>query len=247
MVELQDLSLTYNKGKTKIFHALNYQFKANKIHILIGRSGCGKSSLLYLLAGLKRPQEGQIKIEGQEAQAGRKDISIILQEFGLFPWKTAYDNLLLGLKLRGIKKEVCQDKINKILKLLNLSGRENSYPHQLSGGEQQRLAIGRAVILDPTLLLLDEPFSSLDAMIRESMQDLLLILQNQMNRPTIIMVTHSIEEAVFLADYIHIMDNEGQLHSLPNHPEGKDYRLKEQYFNQCVRIREELERRSMNV
>jgi NitT/TauT family transport system ATP-binding protein len=122
---------------------------------------------------------------------------------------------------------------------------EKKYPRELSGGEQQRLAIGRALILSPDLLLLDEPFSALDAMTRERLQDKLWSIKNERPQPqdlTMLIVTHSIEEAVYLSDKIHIMDTRGRVYSLENKTSGRDYRKSSEYFNQCVMVRQELER-----
>ena len=242
MVELADLSFSY-KGEDALFSSLDFTFEEGKIHGIIGKSGCGKTTLLYMIAGLLTPGEGRVSVGGIPAEAGRRDISIILQKFGLFPWKRCGDNLALGLKIRGVEKRVIEEKVRHTFKELDLSGKEKRFPSQLSGGEQQRLAIGRALILEPRLLLLDEPFSSLDSMTREGLQDRLLEIKRKSEGPlTIILVTHSIEEAVFLCDRIHIMDGQGGLQSLDNSPGGAAYRKEQRFFETCLGVRRELER-----
>ncbi|MBB6480308.1 ABC transporter ATP-binding protein [Spirochaeta isovalerica] len=244
MVTLKDVTLDYGPEK-QIFNSFDYTFDKGKIHGIIGKSGCGKTSLLYLTAGLIAPQRGNILIGGTEASPGRRDISMILQDFGLFPWKSCRENLALGLKLRKTDRHEIRVKIDKILTELDLKDRGDSYPANLSGGERQRLAIGRALILEPDLLLLDEPFSSLDAMTRELLQERLLTLKEKSGRSmTVIHVTHSIEEAVFLSDTIHILNSKGEMHRVENNPSGNRYRTSPDFFEHCVTVRRELERRS---
>ncbi|MBN2627798.1 MAG: ATP-binding cassette domain-containing protein [Spirochaetales bacterium] len=242
MVRFDRVSLAYRKGEP-LFSDFDYTFEAGEIHGIIGKSGCGKTSLLYLTAGLLSPGQGVVTIAGKPAAPGRRDMAIILQEFGLFPWKNCRENLALGLELRRTEKRETARLVEAMLNELDLSGMGDRFPGQLSGGERQRLAIGRALILEPELLLLDEPFSALDAMTRELLQDRLLSLQKERPRPlTVIHVTHSIEEAVFLSHRIHIMDGRGKLHSLENDPRGSSYRKSPAFFEQTVTVRGELER-----
>jgi len=244
MVDLKGVSLDYGPEK-KIFNSFDYSFEKGKIHGIIGKSGCGKTSLLYLTAGLLKARQGAVLIGGTEASPGRRDISMILQDYGLFPWKSCRENLALGLKLRKAGKSEIREKTGRVLRELDLEGRGEAFPSQLSGGERQRLAIGRALILEPELLLLDEPFSSLDAMTREVLQERLLSIKKKSNRSmTVIHVTHSIEEAVFLSDTIHILNNRGEMHRVENNPGGNPYRMSPDFFEHCVTVRRELERRS---
>jgi NitT/TauT family transport system ATP-binding protein len=242
MVRFEGVSLAYRQ-RAPLLSGFDYSFEAGRIHGIIGKSGCGKTSLLYLMAGLLSPGLGRITIGGSPAAPGRRDIAIILQEFGLFPWKNCRENLALGLELRKTDKRETARRVEAILSDLDLTGLGDRFPGQLSGGERQRLAIGRALILEPELLLLDEPFSALDAMARELLQDRLLSLQKERSRPlTVIHVTHSIEEAVFLSHRIHIMDREGVLHALDNDPQGSSYRKSPAFFEHTVTVRGELER-----
>lgn len=244
MIKFKDLSFNYSKEEPLIT-GLDDIWGKGKVHALIGPSGCGKSSLLYLMAGLIQPTTGQILIKGSIPQPGRKQTAVILQDHGLFPWKTAFANLVLGLKIRREKREVQNKKVAEILKMMGLEGKAQSFPGDLSGGERQRLAIGRALILDPDLLLLDEPFSALDAMTREQLQDRLWLLKNSENSHssdlTIVLVTHSIDEAVFLSDKIHIMDARGSIHTVKNESCGPGSRMSREYFDRCVALRREFD------
>ncbi|NQT60874.1 MAG: ATP-binding cassette domain-containing protein [Bacteroidetes bacterium] len=246
MIDIRNLDFTYKQGES-VFTSLNVKLERGKIHALIGPSGCGKTSLLYLIAGLLKSDNGTILVDGNHPEPGRTRTSVILQDHGLFPWKTVYANLALGLKIRKVDAETIKTKVQTILEEIGLTGLEKKYPNQLSGGEQQRLAIGRALILDPDLLLLDEPFSSLDAMTRERLQNRVWSLKDRTvgdggEKITMLMVTHSIEEAVFLSDTIHIMDSSGNLFPVENVSSGPEYRKSPEYFTHCVLVRRELEK-----
>lgn len=250
MIEFRDLTFSYREKET-VIPDLSDHWEKGMVHALIGPSGCGKSSLLYLMAGLIKPVSGKIFVKGDIPQPGRRKTAVILQNHGLFPWKTASANLALGLKIRREKKDILNTKVARILKEMGLEGKAESYPGELSGGERQRLAIGRALILDPDLLLLDEPFSALDAMTREQLQDRLWQLKHKENSSssnlTVVIVTHSIEEAVFLSDRIHIMNEKGNIHSLSNESCGPGYRMRRDYFDRCVALRNEFNDRTGKI
>ncbi|MCS7003652.1 MAG: ABC transporter ATP-binding protein, partial [Dehalococcoidia bacterium] len=168
---------------------------------IVGPSGCGKTTLLYLLAGLRRPTAGAITVFGEPVTGPRPTTGLILQDLGLLPWATARQNIELGLKLRGTPAAQRRRLTDVWLSLLDIAPHADRYPAQLSGGQRQRVAIARTLIMDPQLLLMDEPFSALDALTRESLQDEIIRLR-QRHPVTTILVTHSIEEAVFLGDHI---------------------------------------------
>jgi len=194
-----------------VIEGLDLNLEKGLLHVLVGPSGCGKTTLLYLAAGLLSPDSGEVLVAGEPARPGRKDTAVVLQDHGLFPWKTVLANLELGLALRGLPRRERKERSLAALEETGLLGQEKKYPRALSGGERQRLAIARALVLSPDLLLLDEPFSSLDAITRESLQDRLLSLVGRERSLTTVMVTHDIAEAAFLADRIHVMNRLGKM------------------------------------
>jgi ABC-type nitrate/sulfonate/bicarbonate transport system ATPase subunit/ABC-type nitrate/sulfonate/bicarbonate transport system permease component len=200
MVSLEDIRFSYTvRGiPIPVFDQFSAQFEEGRITAVVGPSGCGKTTLLRLIAGLLVPQGG--KILTQQSRIG-----FIFQDFGLLPWLTVERNAGLGLEALGMPAEERRRRVRDILEELGLSQWRRAYPVRLSGGMQQRVAVARALALDADLVLMDEPFSSLDALTRESVQDMLRTIQCA-HHTTIILVTHSIEEAVYLADDILIFD-----------------------------------------
>ncbi len=169
---------------------------------IIGPSGCGKTTLLYLIAGLLPIQSGRIQVNG--AATTRGNIPMILQDYGLFPWKTVWENVAMGLILKHTPGREIKRQVDPILEELGLSPFVSFYPSQLSGGQRQRVAIARVLAMHPSLILMDEPFSSLDAMTREHLQMLLSKIWDS-HRITFIIVTHSIEEATFLGKKVIVL------------------------------------------
>ncbi len=168
---------------------------------VIGPSGCGKSTLLRILSGLLRPREGVVRLEGRPIARPQRRIGLVFQQANLMPWRTVRGNLALPLQLAGMPARRVREHTDAMLELIGLENFAGTYPAALSGGMAQRVAIGRALIHDPEVLLLDEPFGSLDALTREHMSEELLRLWNE-RRKTVLMVTHSIPEAVLLADRV---------------------------------------------
>ncbi len=253
MIRFRSVDFTYDRGPAApqpVLSSLDITFERGKVHALIGPSGCGKTTLVYLAAGLIAPVRGEVLIEGSPAIAGRERSAVILQNHGLFPWKSVYKNLALGLKIRGFSRTEIDARVERVMDEVSLSRRyAKLFPAQLSGGEQQRLAIARALVLDPDLLLLDEPFSSLDAMTREKLQDSLLELKSHRGESlTVMIVTHSIEEAVFLSDSIHIMSQDGSLITREGYKgEESHARSSSRFFSRCVEVRGELEQRAGGI
>jgi ABC-type nitrate/sulfonate/bicarbonate transport system ATPase subunit len=202
---LQAISLSKSYGpEVSILREVTVTLADDETLAIVGPSGCGKTTLLYMLCGLLPPDTGDILFLGKRVRAGAQEIAIILQDYGLLPWRTALENVALGLKIRGLDGARRRSISRRLLDELGLGGREHHYPSQLSGGEQQRVAIARALALEPKLLLMDEPFSSLDAMTREKLQNLLLDTWNRRQIPYLL-ITHSIEEAVFLGRRILVL------------------------------------------
>jgi NitT/TauT family transport system ATP-binding protein len=174
---------------------------------IIGRSGCGKSTLLKILAGFQPPSAGRAYLHGRPVTRPGSDRCVVFQEDALFPWLTVEENISFGIKFRLKNKKRLQNKVEHFLELVGLSAFRHYLPQEISGGMKQRVALARVLILQPQVLLMDEPFAALDAQSRESMQELLLGLWQQLAH-TILFVTHDVSEAVTLADRVLVMDKD---------------------------------------
>ena len=171
---------------------------------IVGPSGCGKTTCLRMAAGLEHPTAGSVRVGGAEVKRPGPDRAVVFQQFALFPWKTVWDNIEFGLVSLGVDAAERKRRIEHYIGLMGLAGYEQAYPHQLSGGMQQRVAIARAYVLDPKVLLMDEPFGALDAQTRVVMQEELVRLARRHPR-TVLFITHAVEEAVYLADRVAVM------------------------------------------
>ncbi|MBQ5383103.1 MAG: ABC transporter ATP-binding protein [Treponema sp.] len=170
---------------------------------LIGPSGCGKSTLLRIIGGLEKKFQGEVLLDGEKIKKAGSDRGFAFQGSNLFPWLTVYGNVAFGLKARKIYKEKKQD-VSDIINLVGLKGFENSYPHQISGGMQQRASLARALVGHPKVLLLDEPLGALDAFTRMNLQDEILRIKKE-NDMTMLMVTHDVDEAIYMSDKVVVM------------------------------------------
>ncbi len=198
-------------GHVDALDDITFEIKPGEFVCLVGPSGSGKSTLLRILAGLIQPQQGRVWLDGQLVTAPRPSIGIVFQKANLMPWRTVLDNIALPLELEGQSREEITRRAHDLIDLVGLHGFEAAYPRGLSGGMEQRVAIARALIQLPAILLLDEPFGSLDALTRERMAlELTRIWATY--RTTVMMVTHSIQEAVFLSDRVLVMtDRPGRI------------------------------------
>ncbi|MCL5290948.1 MAG: ABC transporter ATP-binding protein [Actinobacteria bacterium] len=240
-VRLDEVSVTYkgHGGEVEALSSVSLAAEKGEAWAVIGPSGCGKSTLLYALAGLVPPTTGSIFIGGERLLGERRETSIILQDYGLFPWKTVYENAALGLKIRHYSREEVARKTRDILIDLRLLDFKNRFPSQLSGGMRQRVALARSLTLDPDLLLMDEPFSSLDALTREELQNNLLEVR-QADGLTTFLVTHSIEEAVFLGRKILVLTSRpGKIAEIVDNPGmgALDYRNRPEFHEVCSHLR----------
>lgn len=236
MIEVDNLSVHY--GSEHALENVSVTIEANTICTIIGPSGCGKTTLLYALAGIRKPTDGSIRIDGSPLSGVRQDTGLILQDYGLFPWKTVRENIGFPLQTRNYSRDVVNDICDKTMMSLGMTGSASKYPSQLSGGQKQRVAIGRTLALKPNLLLMDEASSALDAMTKESLQD--LIMEQYRQTPmTIVAVTHSIEEAVFLGQRILIMRRGQIIHDIPNPLSGTEgLRDSLAFYEQCLKVRD---------
>ena len=202
-IAFEHASVSFSDGTAHVTACRDVSFTVNpgESIALIGPSGCGKSTTLRMAAGLLAPTEGTVHVNGEPVDQPRQATAYIPQDLGLFPWKTVLQNASLGLALRKIPKAEALERTRAALDQVGLAGFERAYPKELSGGMRQRLAFARAIAMDADLLLMDEPLSAIDALLRETLQDTLLELW-QTRRHTQMLVTHSIEEAVFLGQRI---------------------------------------------
>jgi NitT/TauT family transport system ATP-binding protein len=171
---------------------------------VVGPSGCGKTSFLKILAGLLAPSSGEIKVDGRVVTGPAPDRAMVFQDSSLFPWYTVAQNVAYGLSCQGVPKREAAERVAPLIEMVGLRGFDRHYPHELSGGMQQRVNLARALAVDPVLLLMDEPFASLDAQTREIMQAELLRIWQETGK-TVVFITHQINEAIFLSDRVVVM------------------------------------------
>ncbi|MBL0421992.1 ATP-binding cassette domain-containing protein [Ramlibacter sp. AW1] len=199
---------------TPLLHGLDLELARGEIHCIVGRSGCGKTTLLRLAAGLLQPQAGQVSVGGVAPEQARSDIGFVFQAPTLLEWLPVLDNVLLPVSLQRRPGARDVEQARQLLARLGLGDYAQRYPRQLSGGQQSRVALARALVLGPSLLLLDEPFAALDAITREELQaDLLRMCRSE--GTTVLFVTHDIAEAVFLGDRVTVMDAGRIVRQLP--------------------------------
>jgi NitT/TauT family transport system ATP-binding protein len=213
MIELQSVSFAY-PDNPPLFAGFSLMICRGETWSILGPSGCGKTTLLYLLAGLRQPDSGQVRIEGEMLKRARPRSGLILQDYGLLPWSTVRENVELGLRVRQFYGEDGKhapvefqpaNDVDYWIRRLSIDDVADKFPAQISGGQRQRAAIARTLALEPDLLLMDEPFSSLDAITRADLQKLTLSLCAEQNL-TLVIVTHAIEEAVALGQKILLLD-----------------------------------------
>ena len=206
LVEVENLSVGFKrKGHyTSVLDAINFTINPGEFICLLGPSGCGKSTILNTIAGFIKPSSGYVLVDQQPIDRPGADRGFVFQQYSLLPWKTTFQNVEFGLKIRGVAPAERKELVNYYLNRVGLYKYRKSFPYQLSGGMQQRTSIIRALVNSPSVLLMDEPFAALDAQTRHMMQELLLDIWHDL-KSTVIFVTHDIEEAVFLSDRIFVM------------------------------------------
>jgi NitT/TauT family transport system ATP-binding protein len=197
-------SKLFLEGTVVAFRNVELNVRSNEVLCIVGPSGCGKTTLLRCIGGLLTPSSGEVLIDGEPIRAPREGVAIVFQHFGLLPWKTVVDNVAFGLRIARLPRQRVAEKVEHYIHLVGLAGFENHYPYQLSGGMQQRVGLARALVIDPEILLMDEPFASVDAQTREVLQEELLQLHDR-ERKTMIFITHSIDEAIILGDRVAVM------------------------------------------
>ncbi|MGD0461122.1 MAG: ABC transporter ATP-binding protein [Tepidisphaeraceae bacterium] len=203
-LELQGISKRFGKSKEAALENITLECRPGEFVVVVGPSGSGKSTLLNIAAGMTRPDRGTARLDGEMISSPGPERAMVFQEHGLFPWLTAAQNVEFGLKMAGVGGSERADRVAGALRMVHLSGSANKLVHELSGGMKQRIAIGRALVMDPAVLLMDEPFASLDAQTRTLLHHQLQSLWVETQK-TILFVTHSVGEAVRLADRIIVL------------------------------------------
>ena len=244
-IRFDNVTLAYGEGAEALVAVRDVSFEASagRAMAIIGPSGCGKSTLLHMAAGLLAPTAGTVEVGGQQLCAPRQETALIPQDLGLFPWKTVIANAELGLRLHDVAKPIARERAMAALEDVGLAGFERAYPKELSGGMRQRLALARALAMDADVLLMDEPLSAIDALLRESLQDMLLELWQRRGH-TQLLVTHSIEEAVYLGQTVLVMsERPGTVKACVENPGmgTADWRGSDAFAAKCREVRAALE------
>ena len=187
-----------------VLENIQHRIENGRFISIIGPSGCGKTTLLRIIAGLEKASAGKVFLDGRELVQGTEEVGLVFQEYALFPWRTTLGNIEMGPEIKGVEKEIRRSEAMEYIKTFHLSGFENRYPRELSGGMKQRVAIARTLIMNPRVVLMDEPFGSLDSQTRNGLKEFLLGIWEK-RRDTIVFVTHNVDEAVFLSDEIVVL------------------------------------------
>ncbi len=256
MIDVREMTFAY-VGQPPVFEGFSWSVVAGETWAIIGPSGCGKSTLLYLIAGLRQPSAGSILVDGQPVPRPRASSGLILQDFGLLPWSTVWDNVALVMRMGRFyagkrdpagsprpypRADITPAQVDYWLNRLGIAAVSDKYPNRISGGQRQRAAIARSLLQQPNLLLMDEPFSSLDAVTREDLQRLTVELREETGVTTVI-VTHNIEEAVYLGQRILVLGQPPNRTApiISNPLAGRpDYRGAPPYWAKCAELREAL-------
>jgi NitT/TauT family transport system ATP-binding protein len=208
-------------AKDRLLHVLrnlSFDMRQGEVVSLIGESGCGKTTLLRIIQGLVRMDSGTVSVDGRTVTGPGRDRGFVFQQASLLPWRTARHNVEFGLELQGMPRAARTERAAKLLELVGLGHAVDQYPHQLSGGMQQRIGLARALAIDPAILLMDEPFSALDAQTRETLQVELMRIHEQTSKTTLF-VTHDLDEAIYLSDRVVVLAaNPGRVQQIINVP-----------------------------
>ena len=244
MIEVEHLSVGYDADGTKqiALHDVSLTVPQGTVCAVIGPSGCGKSTLMKVVAGLIRKVQGTVRINGRPVNPQEMKIGFMPQNYGLLPWKTVGENIRLGCRIKGEDSEDFMARAKVLCRRLGIAGLEERLPHELSGGQQQRVGLARAFLLRPDILLMDEPFSALDAITREEMQEVFLDLWQEYHITTML-VTHYVEEALYLGQQIALMSSHpGSVQEIMENPlaGSAEERYKPEFFAMGQKLREKI-------
>jgi len=242
LLKVENLSKVFPNGDKEkvVLSGINIDLAEGESISIAGPSGCGKTTLLLIIAGLISPTAGNLSLNGRSYSKPRNELALVLQDYGLPPWKTVEENITLGARLQNIS--VSEDELNDLKSQLKIEGLDHLYPHQLSGGQRQRVALARTLLLKPKLLLLDEPFAAIDALTRERLQKMLLKIFRQ-RELSFIIVTHDVEEASLLGGRIMVMEsNGGAINTVIDNPgfSSDGYRETPEFFERVNQLRQVL-------
>ena len=226
-IEFKDICKSYD-GENQILKSINLNIEKGELVTLLGPSGCGKSTLLRSLAGLEQISSGKIILDGEDitnVPVQKRGIGMVFQQYSLFQNMNVEDNIAFGLKISKVAKKEIDERVKRVIEMVDLKGKEKRYPDQLSGGQQQRVAIARAIVMEPKVLLLDEPLSAIDAKLRRELQEKIKRVQKEL-KITTVFVTHDQDEAMIMSDKIHLMnqgiiEQSGNPVELYTHPVSK--------------------------
>ena len=242
-INIEHLTVSYQKDKENqpVLSDVSLAVPSGTVCAVIGPSGCGKSTMLKVAAGLIKDYKGQVTVGGRPLDTRSMTIGFMPQSYGLLPWRTVAENIRLGRKVKGLWQESDEERLKELALRLGLEGLLERYPHELSGGQQQRVSLARVFLLQPDILLMDEPFSALDAITREEMQDVFRELWQQESITTIL-VTHYVEEALYLGGQIAVMGGDGKISELLDNPAGDTplRRSDERFFQLGRQLRQKL-------
>ena len=207
MIEIKGISRTFQtrEGEFEALDDVSFEVRDNEFFSILGPSGCGKTTLLKIVAGLVKPSAGSVLVDGHEVAGPGEDRAMVFQHFVLLPWADVLTNAGFGLEMRGVPRRESRERARPHLDQVGLTRFASHYPHELSGGMQQRVGLARALAVNPNILLMDEPFGALDAQTRQLMQEDLTTLWDK-EKKTVIFVTHSMDEAAYLSDRVLVMD-----------------------------------------
>lgn len=205
-IEVDDVTKAYGRGEDAllVIDEIDFSVRQNELIVIVGPSGCGKTTLLKMMDGLIEPTGGEVRIGGEVVRGSRRDVAMVFQQFNLLPWRTVRENVRLGLEVQGVPADAQRERADEWISKVGLDGFEDSYPHELSGGMQQRVGLARAMVINPNVLLMDEPFGALDAQTKDRMQTELLRLLADEDK-TVTFITHDIREAILIADRVLVM------------------------------------------
>lgn len=205
-IDIDSVSKSYDteRNELHVIDRMDFVVEPNELVVIVGPSGCGKSTLLEMIDGLVAPSSGEIRIDSDAVTGSRSEVAMVFQDFNLLPWRTVVENVRFGLEVQGADDEKRRKQSLEWIEKVGLDGFEDGYPHELSGGMQQRVGLARALAIDPEILLMDEPFGALDAQTKDKMQTELLRLLADEDK-TVVFITHDIREAILIADRVLVM------------------------------------------